>query len=59
MRLLRPCCKAQETMTETDTLRPSGRSVYFHATSGPVVILIHPAIVGWEHLFLHGGEMWS
>lgn len=58
MWLLRFCCKVQEIMIEIDILRLSGRSVYFYVIFGFVVILIYLVIVGWEYLFLYGGEMW-
>lgn len=45
-------------MIEIDILRLSGRSVYFYVIFGFVVILIYLVIVGWEYLFLYGGEMW-
>lgn len=31
---------------ETETLPPSGRDMYLHATSGPRVILTYPATIG-------------
>lgn len=58
MWLLRFCCKVQEIMIEIDILYLSGRSVYFYVIFGFVVILIYLVIVGWEYLFLYGGEMW-